>query len=686
MMINKQLLNPQRIAVIGGSNDLSKPGGKVVKNIAEGSFRGELYVVNPKEKIIQGIACYQDIASLPDTDLAVIAIAARFVPETVEYLGKNKKTKAFIVISAGFSEESHEGKLLEKKLVEAVNAVNAVLIGPNCTGILTPDHQSIFTLPIPKLSPGGCILISGSGATACFIMELGIPKGLTFSGVFSVGNSAQTGVEEVVQYLDESFDPVNSSRVILLYIENIRNPKLLLKHASSLVRKGCKIAAIKAGASEAGSRAASSHTGALASSDLAVDALFAKAGIIRCFGREELITAACIFMHPELKGKNIAIITHAGGPAVMLTDALEKDGMKVPHLDGPALEELKQKLFPGSSIANPVDFLATGTAEQLGMIIDTIDRDAETIDGMVVIFGTPGLQRLFGVYDLLDRKMASATKPIFPVLPSITTAAEEVNEFISKGRICFPEEVILGNMLSRIYLKKLSIPEKATYPEIDFTTIRTIIQGASSGYLPQTSLQKLLDASGIPRIAEIIVTEEKEVTDACRHIGFPVAMKAGGLLHKSDLGGVKLNITGYSLALQAFRELMSIGGAHSVLVQSMTKGMELFIGAKEDPGFGHLVLSGFGGIFIEVLQDFQAALAPLSHDQALWMIRNLKGYRLLKGVRGRAGADENVFAEIVARVAALVTAAPEIKEMDLNPLMAFQDSILTVDARIRIEK
>ncbi len=685
-MINKQLLNPNRIVVIGGSNDISKPGGKVLKNIREGSFRGELYVVNPKEKIIQGTPCYQDLASLPDSDLAVIAIAARFVPETVEYLGQHKNTRAFIVISAGFSEESQEGKQLEKKLVEAVNAVGAVLIGPNCTGILTPDHQSIFTLPIPKLSPGGCTLVSGSGATACFIMELGIPKGLTFSGVYSVGNSAQTGVEEVVEYLDLSFDPARSSRVILLYIEHIRNPRLLMKHAISLVRKGCKIAAIKAGASEAGNRAASSHTGALASSDMAVGALFEKAGIVRCYGREELITAACIFMHKELRGKNIAIISHAGGPAVMLTDELEKNGMQVPHLQGPIMEKLKQNLYPGSSVANPVDFLATGTADHLGMIIDTIDRDIETIDGMVVIFGTPGLQRIFDVYDLLDRKMSGAAKPIYPVLPSITTAAEEIEAFLANGRVCFPDEVLLGKMLSRIYVKQMDEPEKDRYPEVDVTAIRNIIREASPGYLAEASLLKLLDAAGIPRIDERIVTDEKEVTDACHHIGFPVAMKVGGLLHKSDLGGVKLNITGYALALQAFRELMSIGGAHSVLIQPMAKGMELFVGAKEEPGFGHLVLCGFGGIFIEVLKDFQAALAPLTHDQALRMIRQLKGYKLLKGVRGRAGADENVFAEIISRVAALVTIAPEIKEMDLNPLMGFRESVLTVDARIRIEK
>ncbi len=684
--MNKQLTDPGSIVVVGGSNDISKPGGKVLKNIREGSFTGSLRVVNPKESVIQGIPCHHDLTTLPETDLAVIAIAARFVPETVEYLTHYKNTRAFIVISAGFSEESKEGKELEDRLVKAVNSTGAALIGPNCTGVLTPRHQSIFTLPIPRLSPGGCTLISGSGATACFIMELGIPRGLTFAGVYSVGNSAQTGVEEVVQYLDMTYDPVTSSPVVLLYIENIRNPRLLLKHASSLIRKGCRMAAIKAGSSEAGIRAASSHTGALASSDLAVDSLFRKSGIIRCFGREELITTASIFMHKPMKGKNLAIISHAGGPAVMLTDTLEKGGMNIPHLQGPVMDELKTQLFQGSSVNNPIDFLATGTAEQLGKIIDTVDSKLREIDGMAVIFGTPGLSRIFTVYEMLDSKMEASHKPIFPILPSVVTASEEVQSFLDRGRIYFPDEVTFGNALARIYVKEIAESGKTKLPEINIKEIRDVISVSSSGYLPETSLQRLLDAARIPRIVEVIITDEKEVTDACRQIGFPVVMKVGGLLHKSDLGGVKLNITGYALAQTAFRELMSISGAHSVLIQPMTKGMELFIGAKEDPDFGHLVLCGFGGIFIEVLKDFQAALAPVSFDQALWMIRHLKGYKLLKGVRGRTGADENVFAEIVSCVGALVTAAPEIKEMDLNPLMAHRESITVVDARIRIEK
>ncbi|MEI7898028.1 MAG: CoA-binding protein, partial [bacterium] len=269
-MIHKSLLNPESIVVVGGSNDVQKPGGAVLRNLIAGDFQGKLYVTNLKETEVQGIKSFQDPSQLPDVDMAIIAIAAKFIPETIELLVNKKNTRGFIILSAGFSEENHAGKLLEQKIAATISDAGGSLIGPNCIGVLTPAYHGVFTRPIPTLDPKGCDFISGSGATAVFIMEAGIPKGLTFSQVFSVGNSAQLGVEEILEHLDETFDPATSSRIKLLYIETISKPQMLLKHASSLIRKGCRIAAIKAGSSEAGSRAASSHTGALVSPDDAV--------------------------------------------------------------------------------------------------------------------------------------------------------------------------------------------------------------------------------------------------------------------------------------------------------------------------------------------------------------------------------------------------------------------------------
>ncbi|MDZ7740937.1 MAG: acetate--CoA ligase family protein [Bacteroidota bacterium] len=685
-MITRELIDPRSIVVVGGSKDITKPGGKILKNLIDGNFRGTLMVSNPKEDEVQGIKSYRNPQDLPEAELAIIAIAAKYTPDTVKLLTEEKGTKAIIIISAGFSEESEEGKKLENQLVEQCNKHNCALIGPNCTGVLTPNYHGVFTLPIPKLEIKGVSLISGSGATACFIMEAGIQKGLTFSSVFTVGNSAQMGIEEIVKFMDETYDPKTSADIKLLYIENIQKPQMLLKHASSLIRKGCKIAAIKAGASEAGSRAASSHTGALASSDVAVDALFKKAGIVRCYGREELIAVASVFMHKELKGKNIAVITHAGGPAVMLTDALEKGGLKVPHIEGAAANELLEKLYPGSSVANPIDFLATGTAEQLGTIIDYVDKEFKEIDGMVVIFGTPGLVEIFDVYKVLDEKMKSARKPIYPVLPSITTADKEVEEFLSKGRINFTDEVVLGNALSRVFHRTDPAPEKAELPEMDREKIRKVIGEAENGYLPQEKIHQMLDAAGIGRANEKVFDNKKEAVAFAEEIGFPVVMKVMGPVHKSDVGGVVLNVQDKESVAKEFDRLMQIKDTYAVLVGQMLSGTEIFIGAKLEEKFGHLVFCGLGGIFIEVLKDVNQGLAPLTKEEALQMIRNLKGYGIIKGVRGQKGVNEEIFADYVSRISGLVHIAPEIFEMDLNPLLGGPDKITAVDARIRIEK
>ncbi|OFX83427.1 MAG: CoA ligase [Bacteroidetes bacterium GWF2_33_16] len=685
-MITKQLLDPKSIVVVGGSDNIYKTGGKVLKNIIDGKFKGDLYVVNPKEEQVQGIKCYKETSDLPQVDLAIIAIAAKFCPETVRILAEKKKSKAFIILSAGFSEENAEGAKLEKEIVEIINNNKACLIGPNCIGVLNPNYNGVFTTPIPTLDPQGVDFISGSGATAVFIMEASIPKGLKFASVYSVGNSAQMGVEDILKYMDENYDPKTSSKVKLLYIESVNKPDLLLKHASSLIRKGCKIAAIKSGSSEAGSRAASSHTGALASPDVAVEALFRKAGIVRCAGRDELATVASIFMHPELKGKNIAIITHAGGPAVMLTDALSNNKLEIPHIDGPKAKELLGKLFPGSSVANPIDFLATGNAEQLGHIIDACENDFDTIDAMAVIFGSPGLFPVYDVYDLLDEKMKNCKKPIYPILPSIINVKEEIDAFISKGRINFPDEVVFGNALAKVYHTPKPIDEKIDMPAVDTALIRKVIDSSENGYLSPEKVQQLLDAAKISRAGEAVVTNREDAVKEAQKLGLPVVMKVVGPVHKSDVGGVVLNVKDTDIVAREFDRMIKIKETTAILIQPMLSGIELFVGAKSEPKFGHMVLCGLGGIFIEVLKDVSAGLSPIATPEALEMIRKLKSYGIIKGARGQEGVNEDLFAEIVVRVSALVKAAPEIAEMDLNPLLGKADRVVAVDARIRIEK
>ena len=741
-MINKQLLQPESIVVIGGSNNVHKPGGAVVRNLLDGGYTGTLRVLNPKEDEVQGIKTVHDVSELPPTDLAILVVAAKYCPDYVDFLASKKSVRAFIIISAGFSEETHEGALLEQRILDTCERFGSALIGPNCIGLLTRFHHSVFTKPIPQLNPRGVDFISGSGATAVFILESAVTKGLPFNSVWSVGNVKQIGIETVLEYMDEHFDPERDSLVKLLYIENIGDPDKLLFHATSLIRKGCRIAAIKAGSSESGSRAASSHTGAIASSDSAVEALFRKAGIVRCFGREELTTVGCIFKCMEGVAKanscvpsvasdqrssasrftlhsplRVAIVTHAGGPGVMLTDALSKGGMQVPPLSGPVAEELKSQLLPGSSASNPIDILATGGAKELELAIDYCENRFDDIDAIMVIFGTPGLVKIFEVYDVLHRKILECRKPIFPVLPSVSTAGPEVQEFLKRGHVNFSDEVTLATALTQIMKTPAPAEQNVVINGVDVPKIRRIIDEILKGYegtevreyenrletegnlapssprtlvppqyLEPRIVHDLLAAAGIPTVPEFVSADKDEVCAFAEKCGYPVVAKVVGPVHKSDVGGVALNIRSKEVLAAEFDRMMQIPDATAVMVQKMIRGTELFIGAKYEERFGHVVLCGLGGIFVEVLRDVSSGLAPLSYEEAYSMIRSLRGYKILKGTRGQRGINERRYAEIIVRLSTLLRFATEIKEMDINPLLADADDVIAVDARIRVEK
>lgn len=686
-MITNQLLAPTSIVVVGASNNVHKPGGAILKNLLIGGYTGELRAVNPKETEVQGVPAFSDVKDIPDTDLAILAIPASFCPEVVELLAAEKQVRAFIILSAGFGEETHEGALLEDRILDTVNKYGASLIGPNCIGLLNRWHHSVFSQPIPQLNPKGVDLVSSSGATAVFILESAVTKGLQFNSVWSVGNAKQIGVEDVLQYMDEHFNPDTDSKIKLLYIESITDPDRLLFHASSLIKKGCRVAAIKAGSSESGSRAASSHTGAIASSDLAVEALFRKAGIVRCYSREELTTVGCVFTLPELKGKNVAIITHAGGPGVMLTDALSKGGLNVPKLEGAFAEELKSKLLPGAAVGNPIDVLATGTPDHLRLCLEYCEEKFDEIDAVMAIFGTPGLVTMFEMYDVLHEKMQNCKKPIFPILPSVNTAGAEVADFLAKGHVNFSDEVTLGTALSRIVDAPRPANSEIELLGVDIPRIRRIIDSIpENGYIEPHYVQALLRSAGIPVVEEFVSANKDEVLAFARRAGFPLVAKVVGPVHKSDVGGVVLNIKSEQHLALEFDRMMKLPQVTGVMVQPMLKGTELFIGAKYEEKFGHVLLCGLGGIFVEVLKDISSGLAPLSYDEAYSMIRSLRAYKIIKGTRGQRGVNEAKYAEIIVRLSTLLRFATEIKEMDINPLLATERLVIAVDARIRIEK
>ncbi|MGI6047142.1 MAG: acetate--CoA ligase family protein [Petrimonas sp.] len=681
-MITPQLINPKSIAVIGASENMEKPGGKALYNVKNGTFEGNLYAINPKSDNIQGVQTFKNVSDLPQTDLAILAIPATMCVSTIKTLLEEKNTKAVIVLSAGFSEMGAEGKKMEQEMAHLADKHNATLIGPNCIGVMNPLHQSVFTTPVPKMEWKGATLISSSGATCVFILESALSKGLSFSSVFSVGNAGQTCVEDVLEHLNETYELGKSPKTILMYIESIKKPQVLLKNAQELISKGCRLAAVKSGTSDAGGRAAASHTGAMLNSDMAVDALFRKAGIIRCNSRGELTAVGAVLQHPKLNGKRIGIITHAGGPAVMLTDVLSNGGMDVPHLPDEMMSELLVELFEGSSTANPIDILATGTAGQLEKCIRFCDGLNE-IDGVVVIFGSPGLFSNADAYRVIREQQESCRKPIYTVLPSIINADKEMEQFVNDGGVFFEDEFVLGNALLSESRYVTPSMEKEVRKLKNETEIKTLLKD-KKGLIPTQIGFDLLDLIGVKRPKNKIISTEEEAINAAQELGFPLVMKVVGPTHKSDVGGVILDITSMDGVKENFNRLIGIRNATDVELCQMERGLEVLIGVKKEPGFGHIITCGLGGIFVEILKDIQYALAPVTRSEALQMIRSLKSYKLIQGFRGKEGIDEEVFADVICKVSDLLTIVPKIEEMDLNPLMGHGNHLSAVDVVIKI--
>ncbi|MBD8390287.1 acetate--CoA ligase family protein [Dysgonomonas sp. BGC7] len=685
-MIYDKLINPKSIVVVGASDNILKPGGSVLYNLITGTFTNDLYAVNARGGTIQGVKAYQSIEDIPQTDLAIISVPANQCLHTVEYLAANKGVKAFIVFSAGFSEESEEGAVLEKQLLDIVNKAGVLMIGPNCSGFFNTVHQSIFTRPVPILDPQGVDIISSSGGTITYIIESAMRIGLRFNSAWSIGNSAQIGVEDILEHLDSEFDPQTSPKIKLLYLEKIADPDRFLQHSASLINKGCKIAAIKSGSSTSGSRAASSHTGAIASSDSAVEALFRKAGIIRCFSREELANVGAVLSMKELKGRNLAIITQAGGPAVILTDALSKGKIDVPEMNKDLAAELKNHLLPGAAVSNPIDIIGTGTGEHMAYCIDFCEKNFKEINGIAVIYGNPGVSNVAEAYKMLDQKIKASKLPIYPILPSVVSATKEMDDFVRNGHVNFTDEYALANALSKVVSWTPPSVGKMEDVSVDIPRIRKIIESASDGYVESSIIKELFDAAGIPQVKELVTDNKDKAIAFGREIGYPVVAKCVGPIHKSDVGGVVLNIRSDEHLSLEFDRLMQIPDTTAVMIQPMLSGQELFVGAKYEAKYGHIILCGLGGIFVEILKDVASGLAPLSFHEATSMVRSLRAYKIIEGVRGQKGLNEKLFVEIIVRLSVMLRFAPEIKEMDINPLLANEEKVIAVDARIRIEK
>ncbi|MBQ0006174.1 MAG: acetate--CoA ligase family protein [Alistipes sp.] len=686
-MINKELLNPSEIVVVGGSTNLRTIGGATLKNLKD-TYSGIIYVVNPQETgTVQECKSFHSIHDIPSVECAILCIPSNECPDAVDELVNIKGCKAIIILSGGFRESGPEGALAEDKIKTICEKSEVSLFGPNSTGLITPVYAGTFRKPIPELHPNGAILISASGSTIVYILETAQHLGLPVKSVFSVGNSAQNGVEDILQYIDINCSEKNAPTVLMLYIESIAHPDILLKHSSSLISKGAKICAIKAGTSDSGSKAASLHTGAIASSDKAVNALFHKAGIVRCFSRTELVFVASAMMLPELKGKRIAVITSAGGPAILQTDFFSASGMEIPKIEGSAADALLTKLNTGSSVSNPIDIMTDGTADQLAEVIDFCQNDCPQIDAMTVIWGGLEAGGNEDVYDVLLSKLKTCTKPIYIVMASTLITSDRTTSFHQKGAITFPDEVFLAKALKKISESHNFQSENISLPPVDRHRIREVINNNGSGHLQPEQVQILLDAAGIPRVKEASAYSVDEALEAVREIGgYPLVMKVVGPEHNYLSSGTTLNVREDLIMKNEFERMMKIPGADCVLFQKMLSGIEIFIGAKKEGNFGHLVMCGMGGVFVETLNDISIGLAPFSKEEVDSMIKSLKAYPILRGLSRGNGINLNLLNETIRRVSALCLAAPEIEEFDINPMLGDRDSLMSVNARITLKK
>ena len=676
------LFRPQSIVVVGGSESKSKPGGSVLANIVEHHYKGSIYVVNPGGPVL-GLPTYASISDVPGTpELGIIAIPARLVAGSLEELGR-KGTKAVVILSAGFGEKDERGKEEEKKLLAIARDLGMTIIGPNCSGFMTYHYSGKFAGIIPELEPNSIDFISGSGATVDLVMEQAVLRGLKFCNVVNVGNSIQTGVEDLFALYDENYE-VDGSPILLLYLENLKKPSLFLKAARSLTRKGCSIIGIKSGISESGARAAASHTGAMATDDTAIEALFEKAGIIRVKSKMEMIDVACALSgtRGSLAGNRACVITDAGGPGVMLTDELERQGFVLPVLGERTRERLKGILPAESSVLNPVDCLPSRTGPQMRQIFQVMgEEEPGRIDVMAVQFGNPGMHPNREIYHEVSEARKTCPIPIVPTLSSVTTCTRQIREFTQQGNSYFVDEVNCGFGLGKVLKRPLIFDAPRSIPGYDREGIAGTLKG-KGGVLSADTVTRVLERAGFVFPPQAAASSPDEVRKACDTIGYPVAMKVIGLLHKSDVGGVRLRVGNAAGAVKAWHDLMSIPGASGVAVQKMVEGTEIILGSSRAGDIGQLVMFGLGGIYTEVLKDVSFALAPLADEECRRMIRSIRAYRILEGVRGQKGVSIDVVSVNLARLSRLVSDFPAIREIDINPLKGTGDHLYVVDARI----
>lgn len=694
----EEIFAPQSVAVVGASPDATRLGHRVLKNIVDNGYAGAIYPIHPTADQVLGHRAYPSVLAVPDpVELAVLVIPPQFVLGVVEECGK-KGVQGLIVITAGFKEVGGEGTKLEHALIELVKQYNMRMVGPNCLGVI--DTISKLNASFAALMPlqGEIAFMSQSGAICTAILDWSKSANIGFSRFVSLGNKGD--VDEVS--LLEAWGDNPENKVILAYLEGISNGPGFIQVAREVTKK-TPVIAIKSGTTDAGTRAISSHTGSLAGSESAYESAFNQSGIIRARTMEQLFDFALIFAYqPLLTGPRIAIVTNAGGPGIIATDAIERAGLKMAEFTPETVSELKANLPPTANVYNPIDVIGDAKADRYRVGIKAALADPN-VDAVLVLFTPQAGSESLETVEAMAELSANQPKPIVASFMGAWSIGPAL-ELLNKHKIPnyeFPERAVaaLAAMWQHREWREKPALTYAQY-DVDKAKVRALfdeVRASGRVELGEIEARDVMSAYGMKLPESHLARSPEEAAEIGAQIGFPVVMKVSSpdILHKSDIGGVKVGIQDaqaasdtYELIAYRARKYSPNARLWGVLVQEMAKkGREILVGVSRDPQFGALIGVGMGGIYVEVLKDVAFRLAPLSREEVKAQLRSIRSFALLQGVRGEQQADLDMIEDTVLRVSQLVSDFPEIVEMDINPLVVYNkgEGAIVLDARIILQ-
>jgi acetyltransferase len=691
------LFNPGAIAIIGASADAKKVGHAVLNNLLRFKFKGALYPVNPSRGEILGLKVYANVSDIGQpVDLAIIVIPAKFVPASLRECAA-AGIKSAIVISAGFKEAGAGGTLLEEELKQISREQHIRILGPNCLGLINTANDMNATFAADMLPKGTIGFFSQSGAMGIAIMDWAIGNDVGFSKFISLGNKADLSEIDLIEYFMN--DPDTS--LILGYIEDVVDGKRFIELAQK-VTKVKPIILLKSGGTEAGARAASSHTGALAGSDIAFDAAFKQAGVIRAQGVQDLFDTALAFSEGKIPaGNSLLVITNAGGPGIIAADTAERLGIKLPHMTKASIDAMVSRLPLNASIFNPIDVIGDATSERYAVVLEQAAKDPN-VDGILVILTPQAMTEMEKTAEAVITTAKSTEKPVITSFMGAKRVRAGINllKAASIPNFSYPELAVKAFKRladQRVWTEVASEEAVTCWYNYDAAadTIASILKKGVTQVGEDDAMQ-ILTHYGFRFPKRALARTSKEAVQIASQIGFPVVMKISSpdILHKTDVGGVRVNVKTPKEAEDAFleitsntRRIMPDAFIKGVMIFEMLKGgKEVILGVTYDRTFGHLIMFGLGGIYVEVLKDVAFRIVPVARQNALAMVNEIKTIGLLRGARGEPPADINAIASSIVNLSCLVSDFPEIQELDVNPLMVMEKGAMALDARIIFKK